>query len=186
MILMNLDSLKRNCRAYHLGFLTLKSGFEAGLAALLPHMNSSAIAQNFNKRTGETLKIGLDPSISSTDTEKLILLLPTIAIGTFSIELGMKYLIKLNGKRVPRKHHLALLFSSLPLATRTTIALAVSRKAGSSAVDFDSKLESISNYFEVWRYVQDQSTGALQTELEFITDLETLIHQLVCADNLKP
>lgn len=97
--------------------------------------------------------------------------IPAIVCLAFSIEVGLKAIIKAEGKAPPRCHDLQKLFGLLTQDSQMQIRQALSRYADK----FDSLLTSMKSAFEDWRYVyeayepsREESNSALSFSDDFL------------------
>ncbi len=152
---MTLESLKNTYWGYHLGFHKLRNSY-------------NDISKTVFEGNSEGIKL---IPFTQEQNSQLTLLFPATALGAFSIELGLKFLLFKNHGVFPKTHNLQTLFELLPESLKASILQLSCETIKISSNEFAMRLFAIRGHFELWRYL-DASAEALNPDLQFIVALE--------------
>jgi len=107
------------------------------------------------------------------------LLVPSLVLYAFAIEIGFKALA-LNALGVaPRGHDLDALFRALPAPLQAQIIADTSAAYPGSEAYFDRDLAMVADVFEVWRYIHEQHP--VDTDLGFLQRLARAVETALAA-----
>jgi len=101
-------------------------------------------------------------------TQYQALLIPGVVCLAFSIELGIKAMLRSSGKP-PKSHNLVTLFKLLPQPIQDQVVAA----CGAPREAFDAALGAAANAFEEWRYVYEMENPSI--DLAFMSALADAI-----------
>lgn len=98
-----------------------------------------------------------------------LLLVPSLVLYAFAIEVGFKALALHASGAAPRGHDLGALFRDLTADVQARIKAEASAMYPSSEAHFERDLAMVADAFEVWRYVHEQHP--VDTDLGFLQRL---------------
>ena len=118
-----------------------------------------------------------NPSPSSQDEKerRTSLAIPMVISTAFGIEVGLKSLIKLQGKTPKKDHDLVRLFNKLPLDIQQDIDIRV-KAAFPEIADVRFLLSEHRNHFEQWRYLGESQGPHIAHPGPMIATLRAIIN----------
>ena len=99
------------------------------------------------------------------DTQEIMLLVPVIVNGCFSVEVTLKAILKNNDIRYDKEHNLKVLFNLLPTEIKDKICDWVLEKTPEYKDDsrINEELLIISGAYNQWRYCFDNEPASIDT-----------------------
>jgi hypothetical protein len=107
------------------------------------------------------------------------LLVPSLVLYAFAIEIGFKALALHASGVAPRGHNLEALFRALPAQLQAQTVADTSATYPGSEPYFDRDLAMVADVFEVWRYIHEQHP--VDTDLGFLQRLARAVETAMAA-----